>query len=159
MSNLYNFLKSFDQEEEKHQNKTEEKREETATEKQKALETTMETPSQEMEKHKPIKKSIKINVQKEPPKPLEEKKLHKKEEDTKESLEELFLRSETDPHLKNQWMELYQKALNSDKDTWTNRKVRKGKFRITNEGKMEILPDFDTFGKSSSEILKENWRL
>ena len=71
----------------------------------------------------------------------------------------MFENSETAPFFKEKWMALYQKAINSDKKTLINDKIRRGRFRINEEGKMEILPDFETKGKSSKQLLRESWKI
>ena len=72
-------------------------------------------------------------------------------------LEEMFTKSGTDEKFKEKWFELYQKSVESNKNTMTNRKIRNGKFRFDDAGKLEILPDFDTYGKSSKQLLQEQW--
>ena len=73
------------------------------------------------------------------------------------NLEEMFTKSDTDEKFKEKWFELYQKSIESNKNTMTNRKIRNGKFRFDDAGKLEILPDFDTYGKSSKQLLQEQW--
>ena len=73
------------------------------------------------------------------------------------NLEMLFIKSETPLQYKDKWYELYQKALDSNKNTITNQKVKNGKFRLDETGKLEILPDHETYGKTSNQLMKEKW--
>ena len=81
------------------------------------------------------------------------------ENNEKLRVEKMFENSETALFFKEKWMALYQKAINSDKKTLINDKIRRGRFRINEEGKMEILPDFETKGKSSKQLLRESWKI
>lgn len=75
-------------------------------------------------------------------------------EPSEEWIEEAFIRSETSPAFKQQWITLVKKAYASDKDTLTNRKVRMGRFRFDSTGSIEILPDLDTSQKSANDLLR-----
>ena len=74
-------------------------------------------------------------------------------------LELLFKKSETSEKFKEKWMKVYNKAINSKKKNSINSKVREGKFRINNDGNIEIMPEFDTFGKTSKFLLNEHWNI
>lgn len=69
----------------------------------------------------------------------------------------LFLKSETSIDKKAAWMEYYEKALRSKKDNAVTDKLRRGRFRILDDGSFIILPDLDTYQKSSKTLLEENW--
>ncbi len=69
----------------------------------------------------------------------------------------LFLKSETSVDKKAAWMEYYEKALRSKKDNAVTDKLRRGRFRILDDGSFIILPDLDTYQKSSKTLLEENW--
>lgn len=69
----------------------------------------------------------------------------------------LFFKSETKEVFKEKWIEIYKKALSSDKKTITNSKIRNGRFRINDEGALEILANFDTQGKNCDNLLNTNW--
>jgi len=73
-----------------------------------------------------------------------------------EKIEYLFEHSETDISQKEIWIETYLKAQSSKKDNPIVRAVKRGNFAIRN-GKVEILPDYDVYGKSSNDILKDKW--
>lgn len=81
----------------------------------------------------------------------------KQDELSEELIEKLFVESETDINFKEKWIELYKKALESDKKTLTNNKVRRGRFRLDEKGKLIILSDFNTYNKSSKDLLHDNW--
>lgn len=72
-------------------------------------------------------------------------------------INEAFIRSETDPKYKQIWIGYLQKAYGSDLHTMTNEKIRNGRFRIDTTGHLEILPDHDTYGKSSNALLTDKW--
>ena len=56
-------------------------------------------------------------------------------------------------------MEIYNKAISSNKNTQTNAKVQKGRFRINDTGKIEILADYSTYNKTSKQLLNEKWKV
>lgn len=70
---------------------------------------------------------------------------------------QLFLLSETPQEFKKQWIDLFNKANESNKNTMTNAKVKSGKFRFNRQGEVEILPDHDVANKTSAQLLKEIW--
>lgn len=74
-----------------------------------------------------------------------------------DSAEILFKRSETVEERRSEWFEYYNKALNSKKDNYITRKCKKGRFMITPDGELQILSDFDTYNKTSNDVLKEQW--
>lgn len=78
----------------------------------------------------------------------------KKDEDY---INSLFLLSETPKEFMYKWIELYKKAIDSDKTTMTSIKVRNGKFRFNRQGEFEILPDHEVANKTSNQLLKEIW--
>lgn len=79
--------------------------------------------------------------------------------DEKVLAEKLFEESETPLIFREKWFALYEKALSSGKQTMTNQKVKNGKFRLNEVGALEILPDFETKGKSSNDLLHEVWKI
>lgn len=83
----------------------------------------------------------------------------KKEYTNNDIIDEFFIKSETELKFKDKWIEIYNKAINSEKNTITVDKIKRGKFRINEQGKIEILPDHETYGKTSKILLKENWKL
>lgn len=80
-------------------------------------------------------------------------------ERTEDFINRMFIESETNIRFKEKWIELYEKAINSDKKTIINNKIRNGRFRIKDDGKLEILADFNTYGKTSKELLNMRWKL
>ena len=86
---------------------------------------------------------------------IDEQKIKERSEQLE--LEELFRKSYTPLEHKEKWMATIKKARQSDMKTMLNRKVRTGKFRFNYIGELEILPDLDTSGKSSKEILSIKW--
>ncbi len=74
-------------------------------------------------------------------------------------IERLFTESETNPKFHDAWVTLYRKAFASDKQTMTNAKIRNGRFRLDETGKLEILSDFPTYGKTSKDLMSQTWKL
>ena len=54
-------------------------------------------------------------------------------------------------------MEYYEKAKRSRKDYEVTRKMKAGRFTITPDNKVLILPDYDVVGKDPDDILKDKW--
>lgn len=83
-----------------------------------------------------------------------------KDEQVDENLaERLFNRSDTPLAYKKMWMDLYNKAKNSDKKGVFQKKISNGKFRIDENGTKEILPDMETHGITSSDLLNMEWKV
>ena len=78
---------------------------------------------------------------------------------TKEEVDMLFQRSETDSRFYDLWLSIMRKAFASDKHTITNKKVRDGRFTFDENGKLDTLPDFDTYGMDAKDILKKQWKI
>lgn len=74
-----------------------------------------------------------------------------------DSVEDMFIRSETPESRRKDWFETYENAIKSKKNNYIIEKIRRGKFSITSEGTQIILPELDTYGKSSQELLGEDW--
>lgn len=72
-------------------------------------------------------------------------------------LDKLFLESESHITQKERWFELYDQAWNSKSKTISNKKFKKGKFRLDKNGSLEILPDQVTYNKSSKDLLNSKW--
>ena len=76
-----------------------------------------------------------------------------------ELAEELFKRSETPIMFKEKWMEMYHKAINSNKKGVFQRKLSNGKFRFNEDGTREIMPDMETYGLTSNEMFSRQWSI
>lgn len=76
-----------------------------------------------------------------------------------EKIDVLFIKSETLNAFKDKWVELYEKAINSDKKTTINQKIKNGRFRFNIDGNLEILSELDTSGKSSKDLLNLSWKI
>lgn len=81
------------------------------------------------------------------------KQQSRKEVDT----ESLFLRSGTEMNKRALWYEYYEKAKVSKKQNSVVERMKLGKFAITQDDKVLILPDYDLSGKSTSDILQDKW--
>jgi hypothetical protein len=80
-----------------------------------------------------------------------------KTEEILEDIDVLFAKTNTPMDQKEKWILTIQKARQSNAKTMFNTKVCTGRFRFTSIGELEILPDMDTYGKSSKEILSIKW--
>lgn len=113
-----------------------------------------DTPKQEVVKKPQVKEKVEEKKVVEEPK----KSVATQPEIVEEpDVDLLFLKSETSVDKKAAWMEYYEKALRSKKDNAVTDKLRRGRFRILDDGSFIILPDLDTYQKSSKTLLEENW--
>ena len=113
-----------------------------------------DTPKQEVVKKPQVKEKVEEKkVIEEPKKSVATQPEIVEEQD----VDLLFLKSETSVDKKAAWMEYYEKALRSKKDNAVTDKLRRGRFRILDDGSFIILPDLDTYQKSSKMLLEENW--
>jgi len=74
-----------------------------------------------------------------------------------EFYERMFLRSGTSSSRREEWFSMILRARSSRRRTFLTSKILEGKFRITEMGKLEILPDLDISDRSLSEIMRLNW--
>lgn len=102
---------------------------------------------------KPKQVEIKEEIN-EPIKEVVEKPIEVKKEP---DIEYLFNRSETDISKKEIWVETYLKAQKSVKTNSIAKALKSGRFTITKDSKIEILPEYDIYKKSSSDILNDRW--
>ena len=103
---------------------------------------TYKPPVQEVVQQQPVKK---------------QKKKLKLKLDNQTIAETLFENSKTSKRFKQEWMEIYNKAQTSRKQTSEMAAMRKGKFAITSDRQLLILPDYDFRGKDSNDILNDKW--
>lgn len=68
--------------------------------------------------------------------------------------ETLFINSGTESSKKQIWMEYYNKAKTSRKKNIIVDKMKAGRFTITPDNKVLILPDYDVVNKDPDDILK-----
>ena len=71
--------------------------------------------------------------------------------------DELFARSGTEIGKQDLWLDYYNKALASRKDNPVVERMRLGRFTITPDDKVMILPDYDVVGKDPDDIIKDKW--
>lgn len=74
-------------------------------------------------------------------------------------LEELYRISDTAINQKERWFEIVDMAWKSDVKSLSNKKFKNGKFRLDQNGHIEMLPDHATHGYSSKDLLKQQWRI
>ena len=122
-----------------------------------------EPQQQDAVKHKPLKLNLKMAAQPQEAVPkIDPKTLQSLEEQVEhvedsDPLELLFDKSGTPVEQREKWMLTIQKARQSNAKTMFNTKVCNGRFRFTSIGELEILPDMDTSGKTSKELLSMKW--
>ena len=98
-----------------------------------------------------IQNTPKITEVQQPVKPQEEKV-------TEEALaEELFKRSGTSLSKKSVWVDYYEKGKSSRKQNSVAMAVKQGRFAITDDNTILILPEYDWYGKSTADILHDKW--
>lgn len=78
------------------------------------------------------------------------------EENEQLSVEEMIDRSET--YFRDEWIEYYEKANRSKKNNIYQNKLKRGLFRINKDHQIEWLPEYNTKGKTSFDLLKEKWQ-
>lgn len=125
------------------------------------LNTTQQTVNKTEEpvvETKPMEKTPSTN---EKASPKEQQQTVTRVEQPKESVEnieeQLFVKSGTEFSKKSIWLEYYQKAKSSRKQNIIVEKMRVGRFTITPDNKVLILPDYDVVNKDPDDILKDKW--
>ena len=71
--------------------------------------------------------------------------------------DELFTNSGTELGKKQIWMEYYIKAKTSRKSNPIVDRMKIGRFTITPDNKVLLLPDYDIVGKDPDDVLKDKW--
>lgn len=104
---------------------------------------------------KPKTTSIKLSLNKQESKPIKQSKKSKDEVTLKNALQ-LFKSSGTSEHKRDVWLSLYKKALLSKKTNSQALQMKKGRFMVTDEDNLLILPDFNV-NQSTKSILSQNW--
>jgi len=89
----------------------------------------------------------------EPPKQVEPPKVEKKELTD----EELFNTTGTEFSKKQLWLQYYEQAKNSRKQNPIVDRMKLGRFTITPDNKVLLLPDYDIVGKDPDDVLKDKW--
>lgn len=107
----------------------------------------LQKPSQPVQKEQP----------KEQPKPLTQKPTIPQKPTEEQIVEELFLKSGTSMAKRALWYEYYEKAKISRKKNSIVERMKQGKFAITVDNQVLILPDYNIQHKSSSQLLSEKW--
>ena len=69
----------------------------------------------------------------------------------------LFNKSGTELSRKAMWIEYYVKAKGSRKSNAIVDRMKLGRFTITPDNKVLLLPDYDVVGKDPDDILKDKW--
>ena len=71
--------------------------------------------------------------------------------------EEIFVKSGTEDSKKAIWMDYFAQAKASKKHNPIVDRMRVGRFTITPDNKVLILPDYDVVGKDPDDVLKDSW--
>ena len=71
--------------------------------------------------------------------------------------EEIFNSTGTEYSKMSIWMEYFQKAKNSRKKNPIVDRMKVGRFTITPDNKVLLLPDYDIVGKDPDDVLKDKW--
>ncbi len=71
--------------------------------------------------------------------------------------EVLFIKSGTEISKKSIWMEYFNKAKISKKTNPIVDRMKLGKFTITPDNKVLLLPDYNIVGKDPDDVLKDKW--
>lgn len=88
----------------------------------------------------------------------QEQKIEKPIQLTEEQkIEQLFRQSGTSRNKRDVWYDYYNKAKLSRKQNSVVAQMKKGKFAITVDNQVLILPDYDVVNKTTSEILMDKW--
>lgn len=106
----------------------------------------------------PVSKPVPKPVYKPSEKPIPKTKPKGEEPLEGNALEKLFIQSETPTSLKEQWVSYYRNSFVTKKKIYQAQKIKKGLFRLANEGgtiKIQILSDYVTYGKETKDILKD----
>ena len=71
--------------------------------------------------------------------------------------EDLFIKSGTEDSKRTIWMEYFAQAKASKKHNPIVDKMKIGRFTITPDNKVLILPDYDVVNKDPDDIIKDSW--
>lgn len=112
-------------------------------------------PVQQQTQSQPIQQQVQPKVQ-----PQVQQQVEKPQVDTspKElSDEEMFNLTGTEYSKKALWLEYYEQAKRSRKNNPVADRMKKGRFTITPDNKVLLLPDYDVVGKDPDDVLKDKW--
>ena len=71
--------------------------------------------------------------------------------------EQIFLKSGTESSKYQIWLEYFNKAKSSKKSNPIVDRMKIGRFTITPDNKVLLLPDYDIVGKDPDDVLKDKW--
>ena len=71
--------------------------------------------------------------------------------------EDIFNSTGTEYSKKQIWLDYFEKAKNSRKSNPIVDRMRVGRFTITPDNKVLLLPDYDIVGKDPDDVLKDKW--
>lgn len=105
----------------------------------------------ETQEHKYVQKQPEVRQQENKP------PIKSQDEIEREKAEMLFIQSGTSQFMKVKWFEQFDKAKKSVKSNYVVDKMKRGKFMLNNDGQLLFLPEHETYGKSSDDLLTEHW--
>lgn len=157
---LSDFLLSFDDSIDRNKNIKEDKKVDKEND-NKSIESNIKI----VKKEEPTKKKEEIPIKKDIS-PLKEENINKKEdielelekqkEERRRFLQKIEQTGTNREHF-NAWIETYKKGLKSTKNNKTVNKIKNGRFRIKDNGNLEILPDFKVETLDIKDVFKSNW--
>lgn len=157
---LSDFLLSFDDSIDRNKNIKEDKKVDKEND-NKSIESNIKI----VKKEEPTKKKEEIPIKKDIS-PLKEENINKKEdielelekqkEERRRFLQKIEQTGTKREHF-NTWIETYKKGLKSTKNNKTVNKIKNGRFRIKDNGNLEILPDFKVETLDIKDVFKSNW--
>lgn len=71
--------------------------------------------------------------------------------------EQLFIKSGTELSKRAIWMDYFAKAKSSKKSNEVVNRMKLGRFTITPDNKVLLLPDYDIVGKDPDDVLRDKW--
>lgn len=71
--------------------------------------------------------------------------------------DDIFNSTGTEYSKKEIWMQYFQKAKSSRKSNVIVERMKAGRFTITPDNKILLLPDYDIVGKDPDDVLKDKW--
>lgn len=74
---------------------------------------------------------------------------------SEEEIYVLFQKTGTQEAYYEQWKRVYLDSFKTKKNNYIVQKCKQGLFRLNESGKIEILPNFPTYGKTPEQIIKE----
>ena len=121
-------------------------------------------------KKEPVKQEIKqaekqpaVIISKPPEKQVEQQEIIKPKQESNtvskpiENKPQVKSQAELDKEYAEMLFKQFDKAKKSTKSNYVVDKMKRGKFMLNNDGQLLFLPEHETYGKSSGDLLTEHW--